>query len=105
MYAADDFSTIFGYENNNNTFPLPQKKKQYRGQGCVIVKLHVWHRVLVLSSLSQTDRWQVAIIIHAHSMEASKAADICFQHANTKGNLFGNCGTTAAGDFIKCSVA
>ncbi|XP_018554716.1 LOW QUALITY PROTEIN: disintegrin and metalloproteinase domain-containing protein 9-like [Lates calcarifer] len=36
---------------------------------------------------------------------AKKAADICFQHANTKGNLFGNCGITSRGDYIKCSVA
>ncbi|KAM7381470.1 hypothetical protein PAMA_012353 [Pampus argenteus] len=36
---------------------------------------------------------------------ATKAADTCFVHANTKGNLFGNCGITSAGGYIKCSVA
>ncbi|XP_041829179.1 disintegrin and metalloproteinase domain-containing protein 9 [Melanotaenia boesemani] len=36
---------------------------------------------------------------------AVKAADICFQNANTKGNLFGNCGITSGGDYIKCTVA
>lgn len=36
---------------------------------------------------------------------AIKAADICFKHANTKGNLFGNCGITSGGKYIKCSVA
>ncbi|XP_023269129.1 disintegrin and metalloproteinase domain-containing protein 9-like isoform X1 [Seriola lalandi dorsalis] len=37
--------------------------------------------------------------------EATKAADVCFQHANTQGNLFGNCGITSKGEFIKCPVA
>ncbi|XP_029933164.1 disintegrin and metalloproteinase domain-containing protein 9 isoform X2 [Myripristis murdjan] len=37
--------------------------------------------------------------------EATKAADTCFQHANTKGNLFGNCGITSNGNYIKCPVA
>ncbi|XP_070708009.1 disintegrin and metalloproteinase domain-containing protein 9 [Pempheris klunzingeri] len=37
--------------------------------------------------------------------QATKANDICFEHANTRGNLFGNCGITSRGDFIKCSVA
>ncbi|CAG5904884.1 unnamed protein product [Menidia menidia] len=36
---------------------------------------------------------------------AIKAADICFQHANTKGDLFGNCGITSSGNYIKCTVA
>nr|XP_057917011.1 disintegrin and metalloproteinase domain-containing protein 9 isoform X2 [Doryrhamphus excisus] len=36
---------------------------------------------------------------------ATKAADTCFQHLNTKGNLFGNCGITSSGDYIKCAVA
>lgn len=36
---------------------------------------------------------------------ATKAADICFQHANTKGNMFGNCGVNSRQEFIKCSVA
>ncbi|XP_040885558.1 disintegrin and metalloproteinase domain-containing protein 9 [Toxotes jaculatrix] len=36
---------------------------------------------------------------------ATKAADICFQYANTKGNLFGNCGITSNGQYIKCPVA
>ncbi|XP_034426955.1 disintegrin and metalloproteinase domain-containing protein 9 [Hippoglossus hippoglossus] len=35
---------------------------------------------------------------------ATKAADICFNHANTAGNLFGNCGITSRGDYIKCTV-
>lgn len=36
---------------------------------------------------------------------ATKAADACFLHANTKGNLFGNCGITSNGQYIKCPVA
>ncbi|XP_061563697.1 disintegrin and metalloproteinase domain-containing protein 9 [Cololabis saira] len=36
---------------------------------------------------------------------AVKAADDCFTYANTKGNLFGNCGITSGGAYIKCSVA
>ncbi|XP_053197546.1 disintegrin and metalloproteinase domain-containing protein 9 isoform X2 [Scomber japonicus] len=36
---------------------------------------------------------------------ATKAADACFTHANTKGNLFGNCGITSNGQYKKCSVA
>ncbi|XP_056153446.1 disintegrin and metalloproteinase domain-containing protein 9 [Lampris incognitus] len=36
---------------------------------------------------------------------ATKAADICFQTANTRGNLFGNCGITSNGQYIKCNVA
>ncbi|XP_042252592.1 disintegrin and metalloproteinase domain-containing protein 9 isoform X1 [Thunnus maccoyii] len=36
---------------------------------------------------------------------ATKAADTCFVNANTKGNLFGNCGITSRGDYIKCKVA
>ncbi|XP_029953958.1 disintegrin and metalloproteinase domain-containing protein 9 isoform X2 [Salarias fasciatus] len=35
---------------------------------------------------------------------ATKADDICFSHANTLGNLFGNCGVTSSGAFIKCAV-
>ncbi|KAL7372321.1 hypothetical protein ABVT39_014106 [Epinephelus coioides] len=35
---------------------------------------------------------------------ATKAADICFQNANTRGNQFGNCGTNGK-TFIKCTVA
>uniref|UniRef100_A0A8C4IFF1 Disintegrin and metalloproteinase domain-containing protein 9 n=1 Tax=Dicentrarchus labrax TaxID=13489 RepID=A0A8C4IFF1_DICLA len=31
--------------------------------------------------------------------------DICFENANTRGNLFGNCGQTSNNGFIKCSVA
>lgn len=36
---------------------------------------------------------------------ATKAADVCFANANTAGNLFGNCGVTSAGDYIKCNLA
>ncbi|XP_008288652.1 disintegrin and metalloproteinase domain-containing protein 9 isoform X2 [Stegastes partitus] len=36
---------------------------------------------------------------------ARKAADICFSHANTIGDKFGNCGITSSGAFIKCTVA
>ncbi|XP_049614343.1 disintegrin and metalloproteinase domain-containing protein 9 isoform X3 [Syngnathus scovelli] len=36
---------------------------------------------------------------------ATKAADDCFLHANMEGNLFGNCGITSSGDYIKCAVA
>ncbi|XP_051273762.1 disintegrin and metalloproteinase domain-containing protein 9 [Dicentrarchus labrax] len=36
---------------------------------------------------------------------ATKADDICFENANTRGNLFGNCGQTSNNGFIKCSVA
>ncbi|XP_071319588.1 disintegrin and metalloproteinase domain-containing protein 9 isoform X2 [Trachinotus anak] len=39
------------------------------------------------------------------SDQAAKAADVCFTHANTQGNLFGNCGITTKGDYIKCPVA
>lgn len=35
---------------------------------------------------------------------ATKADDVCFRHANTRGNLFGNCGINGAGQPIKCSV-
>lgn len=35
---------------------------------------------------------------------ATKADDICFSHANTLGTLFGNCGISNNGDFIKCTV-
>lgn len=35
---------------------------------------------------------------------ATKADDICFEHANTRGNLFGNCGIDSKGDPIKCTV-
>lgn len=35
---------------------------------------------------------------------ATKAADICFQNANTRGNQFGNCGTNGK-TFIRCTVA
>uniref|UniRef100_A0A665WSK0 Disintegrin and metalloproteinase domain-containing protein 9-like n=1 Tax=Echeneis naucrates TaxID=173247 RepID=A0A665WSK0_ECHNA len=38
------------------------------------------------------------------SDEATKASDICFQHANIQGDAFGNCGITNSG-FIKCAVA
>ncbi|XP_070783393.1 disintegrin and metalloproteinase domain-containing protein 9 [Enoplosus armatus] len=37
--------------------------------------------------------------------QATKADDICFENANTRGNLFGNCGTTSKGVYIKCTVA
>ncbi|XP_061562414.1 disintegrin and metalloproteinase domain-containing protein 9 [Phycodurus eques] len=36
---------------------------------------------------------------------ATKAADVCFLHANMQGNLFGNCGVTSSGDYIRCAVA
>ncbi len=36
---------------------------------------------------------------------ATKADDICFQHANIQGDKFGNCGLTSSGEGIKCSVA
>lgn len=36
---------------------------------------------------------------------ATKAADVCFLHANMEGNLFGNCGITGTGDYIKCALA
>lgn len=36
---------------------------------------------------------------------ASKAADICFQTANLKGDAFGNCGMTSSGTYVKCSLA
>ncbi|XP_051925476.1 disintegrin and metalloproteinase domain-containing protein 9 [Hippocampus zosterae] len=36
---------------------------------------------------------------------ATKAADVCFLHANMQGNLFGNCGITSTGDRIKCALA
>ncbi|XP_077359716.1 disintegrin and metalloproteinase domain-containing protein 9 [Festucalex cinctus] len=36
---------------------------------------------------------------------ATKAADVCFLHANMQGNLFGNCGITNSGEYIRCSVA
>ncbi|KAM9837684.1 disintegrin and metalloproteinase domain-containing protein 9 [Aulostomus maculatus] len=36
---------------------------------------------------------------------ATKAADICFLHANTQGEKFGNCGQDNGGNYIKCSVA
>ncbi|XP_067344084.1 disintegrin and metalloproteinase domain-containing protein 9 isoform X2 [Channa argus] len=36
---------------------------------------------------------------------ATKAADVCFVTANMAGNLFGNCGMTSTGNFIKCSRA
>uniref|UniRef100_UPI0037E7FB42 disintegrin and metalloproteinase domain-containing protein 9 n=1 Tax=Semicossyphus pulcher TaxID=241346 RepID=UPI0037E7FB42 len=36
---------------------------------------------------------------------AKKAEDICYQHANTKGTMFGNCGVNSKQQFIKCSVA
>lgn len=42
---------------------------------------------------------------HLFGKGATKAADICFQNANTNGNLFGNCGLTSSGTFIKCSVS
>lgn len=35
---------------------------------------------------------------------ATKADDICFEHANTRGNLFGNCGLDSRGRPIKCTV-
>ncbi|KAG7228032.1 hypothetical protein INR49_005654 [Caranx melampygus] len=38
------------------------------------------------------------------SDQASKAADVCFQHANIQGNSFGNCGITSNGGYIKCPV-
>ncbi|XP_044033961.1 disintegrin and metalloproteinase domain-containing protein 9 isoform X2 [Siniperca chuatsi] len=37
--------------------------------------------------------------------KATKADDICFENANTRGNLFGNCGITSQGNPIKCSLA
>lgn len=36
---------------------------------------------------------------------ATKADDICYEHANTQGTLFGNCGISANGNHIKCTVA
>ncbi|XP_026207138.1 znMc_adamalysin_II_like and ADAM_CR domain-containing protein [Anabas testudineus] len=36
---------------------------------------------------------------------ATKAADVCFVTANTRGDLFGNCGVTSTGQFIACSIA
>uniref|UniRef100_A0A4W5N9Z0 Disintegrin domain-containing protein n=1 Tax=Hucho hucho TaxID=62062 RepID=A0A4W5N9Z0_9TELE len=36
---------------------------------------------------------------------ARKAAEICFQTANLKGDTFGNCGLTSAGTYVKCSLA
>lgn len=36
---------------------------------------------------------------------ATKADDICFQVENAQGNLYGNCGQTSSGDYIKCSSA
>nr|XP_015818480.2 disintegrin and metalloproteinase domain-containing protein 9 [Nothobranchius furzeri] len=39
------------------------------------------------------------------SDSATKAADICFQYENTKGNVFGNCGITSIGQYIPCKVA
>ncbi|XP_037547052.1 disintegrin and metalloproteinase domain-containing protein 9 [Nematolebias whitei] len=38
------------------------------------------------------------------SNSAKKAADICFQYENIKGNVFGNCGIKPNGDYIKCKV-
>ncbi|XP_077595861.1 disintegrin and metalloproteinase domain-containing protein 9 isoform X1 [Stigmatopora nigra] len=35
---------------------------------------------------------------------AKKAADACFQNINMKGNLFGNCGITSNGEFIRCAL-
>ncbi|XP_045074635.1 disintegrin and metalloproteinase domain-containing protein 9-like [Coregonus clupeaformis] len=34
---------------------------------------------------------------------ARKAADVCFQTANLKGDTFGNCGMTSSGNYVKCS--
>ncbi|XP_053269653.1 disintegrin and metalloproteinase domain-containing protein 9 [Pleuronectes platessa] len=34
--------------------------------------------------------------------EATKAADVCFRHANTQGDKFGNCGLNSKGDPIAC---
>ncbi|XP_071763900.1 disintegrin and metalloproteinase domain-containing protein 9 [Centroberyx gerrardi] len=42
---------------------------------------------------------------HLFEPDATKAADVCFVQANTKGTLFGNCGITSTGVPIKCSVA
>ncbi|XP_028286678.1 disintegrin and metalloproteinase domain-containing protein 9 [Parambassis ranga] len=36
---------------------------------------------------------------------ATKAADICFETANTKGTIFGNCGLDSTGTPIKCTTA
>ncbi|KAK6293914.1 hypothetical protein J4Q44_G00362400 [Coregonus suidteri] len=36
---------------------------------------------------------------------ARKAADVCFQTANLKGDTFGNCGRTSSGTYVKCSLA
>ncbi|XP_074476040.1 disintegrin and metalloproteinase domain-containing protein 9 [Sebastes fasciatus] len=36
---------------------------------------------------------------------ATKAADICYQNANTQGSKFGNCGVNSQGVFMKCTVA
>ncbi|XP_071392814.1 disintegrin and metalloproteinase domain-containing protein 9 [Centroberyx affinis] len=41
---------------------------------------------------------------HLFEPDATKAADVCFVQANTKGTLFGNCGITSTGVPIKCSV-
>ncbi|XP_057682182.1 disintegrin and metalloproteinase domain-containing protein 9 [Corythoichthys intestinalis] len=37
--------------------------------------------------------------------QATKAADVCFLNLNMKGNLFGNCGITNTGDYIRCGLA
>lgn len=36
---------------------------------------------------------------------ATKADDVCFLFSNREGNLFGNCGITSNGQYIKCSIA
>ncbi|KAM6951507.1 disintegrin and metalloproteinase domain-containing protein 9-like [Aplochiton taeniatus] len=42
---------------------------------------------------------------HLFESRATKASDTCFQYANTKGDLFGNCGIDASGGYTKCTVA
>lgn len=42
------------------------------------------------------------ILLLPCAASAKKGADVCFQYANTQGNLFGNCGINSAGQYIKC---
>uniref|UniRef100_A0A3B5LA24 Uncharacterized protein n=1 Tax=Xiphophorus couchianus TaxID=32473 RepID=A0A3B5LA24_9TELE len=43
--------------------------------------------------------------LHLFGSGAKKADDICFEYENVKGNVFGNCGITSSGNYIKCTVA